>query len=560
MNKKQASILTVIQHALRQNQRIFFGMSLVFVLITGYFLWNLKEIQRKNVEIRNVVYQLEVDNLNEQNSVFKLCLATDPEVRSEYSTMCDTYDIEIQNHLKTLRQHMPKEEETLNQIQLTLQSALRSRQMAVLNGSIHGDGSAALKLLNEEYLPQMQEVDSLCQNMSQRVTTECQRKIEHMVIVMIGTIIVLISVMIALMIYTSRKKKKIQSLIQVPIQEITIAMQELERGNLNYESNYHSENEMGQLTDSVRKTMHILQGYISNIEQVLHALAKKQYNIENTYEYTGDFLRISKALDSIVDGLNDTMFEITDCMNRVEVAGDQVNQSSVSLAQDTMDNAATIEELFASMEEIVIQVQENLLQMKAVNQQEQEMTQHVEDCWERMHRLQEVMVETVTATDLLKNFMKDMDDITAQINLLSLNATIEAARAGEAGRGFVVVAEEIRKLSAKIMIVTGKSKKYIQDCMGMVQTGMMEIQNMGDVVSQIFEQIQSIQEKVEATSEVSDAQLMEMQNFEKGISDMAQVVQNDSELAEMLDDQAEIMRQSVEAISVKIQEFQLRTV
>lgn len=555
--RKNSSILAIIHKTLGQHQKVFLLMSLLFLAVTGYFLWNLRQIQKENVEIKQSVYDLEKDNLNEQNSVFKMCLAVSGESREEYSSLSDEYDMAIQKRIQKLRQLLPEEKEKLNQIQEVLQSALQDRQLAILNGNTE-NGQKALEILEKDYAPKMQEIASMCEELSGMVTKDCQRRIVQMQEIVVAVVVLLAVVTVGLMIVSQKQKKKIERLINVPIQEIVLAMEELEKGNLQYESSYKSENEMGMLTESIRKTVNTLRDYIGNIEQVLFALSQKEYDIADTFAYQGDFVRISGAMNTIIEELNGTIRGISQEIEIVENTGEQVKETAVVLAKGTMENAATIEELSASMEEIVGQVRKNMREMENINQKEQEITSWIENCWKGIRHSQEVMEQTVETTKYLWNFMADMDEISGQINLLSLNASIEAARAGEAGKGFAVVAEEIRKLSEQTVIVTGKSKQYIQNCTQAVENGMNEVEQTGTEMSQIAEQVRRIRDMVKTASEVSGSQLIAMQNCEEGIADMAKLVQKYSNMAEQLEEKARTMELSVEEICVEMQQFKLK--
>lgn len=555
--RKNSSILAIIHKTLGQHQKVFLLMSLLFLAVTGYFLWNLRQIQKENVEIKQAVYDLEKDNLNEQNSVFKMCLAVSEESREEYSSLSDEYDMAIQKRIQKLRQLLPEEKEKLNQIQEVLQSALQDRQLAILNGNTE-NGQKALEILEKDYAPKMQEIASMCEELSGMVTKDCQRRIVQMQEIVVAVVVLLAVVTVGLMIVSQKQKKKIERLINVPIQEIVLAMEELEKGNLQYESSYKSENEMGMLTESIRKTVNTLRDYIGNIEQVLFALSQKEYDIADTFAYQGDFVRISGAMNTIIEELNGTIRGISQEIEIVENTGEQVKETAVALAKGTMENAATIEELSASMEEIVGQVRNNMREMENINQKEQEITSWIENCWKGIRQSQEVMEQTVETTKYLWNFMADMDEISGQINLLSLNASIEAARAGEAGKGFAVVAEEIRKLSEQTVIVTGKSKQYIQNCTQAVENGMNEVEQTGTEMSQIAEQVRRIRDMVKTASEVSGSQLIAMQNCEEGIADMAKLVQKYSNMAEQLEEKARTMELSVEEICVEMQQFKLK--
>lgn len=558
-NKDRKSILTMLQKTLWMNQILLLLLAVLFLLMTCYCLWDLKQIQRENIEIKETVFQLEKNNLNEQNTVYKMCIATERKIRDAYSQKSNEYDMAVQEDIKELRKLLPEEKTSLNEIQKLLQSALQDRSKAILSGSTGGNGEMVLKNLEENYVPKMQEIEKLCAKFSDKVSEKSHKRIVRMQRIILAMTLLMVLITAVLIVFSDRKRRKLQKLIHVPVQEMLTALKELEKGNLQYEGSYQSEDEMGILAESVRNTVRILRGYIGNIEHVLKSLSEKNYDIDNHYEYQGDFVKISTALNTIIKELNETVGDISNGIYVVENAGIQVKDSAVTLAKETMENAATIEELTSSMEEIVGQVKQNLEKLEQVNRQEKEITSWIENCHVEMQGLEQDMEEVVKHTQCLESFMTDMDAITRQINMLSLNASIEAARAGNMGRGFAVVAEQIRCLSEQTVVVTHKSKKYIQDCMDSVDKGQNEVRQTGNEMNRITNHIIEIKDMIQETSEVSNAQLHAMENFEVAIEDMAKIVQNDSSMANGLERQAGDMDTSVDMILSKVQQFKLRS-
>lgn len=557
--KKQEkdSILTIIKRTLQQNRRSFIVMSFLFAALILYFLWSLDKLQTENIEIREAVYELEKDNLNEQLSVMKICLAQSEESKTEYTQLSDIYDIKIQEQIKNLRQILPEEKDNLNSIQKILQSAWQDRQLAIMSASLNEEWEKALTILEEDYSPKMEQIAQICTELSQKAALEGKKQIQNIKITMIGVICALIVLAVLEIIISHRQHIKIKRLINIPIGEIITAMRELEKGNLAYESTYTSDNEMGMLMESIRKTTRILRGYIGNIEYMLKALSEKEYTVKNQYVYSGDFVRISDAINTIIGELNSTVKEISTDTEIVREAGLQVEKLAVVLAKDTMDNAASVEELSASIEEIVEQVNRSKEKIADVNSAEKEVTGWAEECCERMEHLGIAMDNTIDSTKYLQSFINDLEDITDEITMLSLNASIEAARAGKEGKGFAVVAEQIRKLSAQTAEAAEKAKQYINNCVHEVQSGKSQAEHTGNQVVMITEQMRNIRNMVEDINRVSEIQLNEIKGFEKSIQDMANIIQNDSGIAVHLEGHSESLKMCVDEMSGKMEEFKV---
>lgn len=555
--EKSQSILASINQVFKQTQRMFIAISIVFLAIISLLVWGLNRIEKSDVAIKDMVHNLENDNLNEQNSVYKMCLAVDEESKNNYIKISESYDISIQKEIKELTKMIPSEKETFIEIQSILQNALQDRQLAIANCQLQNQNQKALEILEQDYAPKMETISSLCKKLSEKISKKSQQRINILQKLVLGSIVIFIIAFINLILTSLRQKRKIEKLIHVPVQEILKAMEELSNGNLQYESNYYSDNEMGLLNEQIRCTTKILRGYIENIESVLTSLASKNYAIENHYSYNGDFIRISKAINHIIGHLNHTIRIINADIQQLDDAGTKVATASEALAKDTMQNAATIEQFSASVEEIISQLQQNLSRMDEIFQEEQKITDSIDSCKTKINELDNIMEQTVDAAQYLYSFMKDMDDISEQINLLSLNDSIEAARAGSEGRGFAVVAQEIRNLSKQTILVTKKSREYIDNCNQSAQNGMTQIQCTKREITHITEQIHHIKDMAKDTSEISHSQLIEMKCFGDGVVDMAQVVQHDSDMSENLEQLSCNMEQSVQHIRKRMEEFKI---
>lgn len=553
------SILQIVQKTFRENRRIFLGISFLFLCVNVTLLWNLNQMEQENTTMKEMVTDLEKDNLNEQISVFKMCLAATEKEKKEYDQLSISYDMEIQRKIKTLRQMMPEQKQKLNSIQVILQQALKVRHLAILSSSAKADSERALQVLDTDYAPKMEKIADICKELSFQVTRSCEKRIQQIIFVSILSLIVVIAATIFSILISRKRGKKMQDLIREPIRQIVQAMQEMEQGNLDYMISYQEQNEMGFLAVSIRDTMKTLKGYIENIGQVLEALADKQYSIVTDYKYKGDFKQIGDALHIIVEELNQVVEEISKGTKVVAETEKESRRIADILVDDTLENAASIQELSSSIEEIVEQVQENLKKIQEVQSEEVSISGHVDECFHSMEILQEVMRRTVESSEYLKEFMKNMDEISEEIRLLSLNASIEAARAGEAGKGFAVVSDGIRKLSEQTVEITKKSKMYIKNCTDELYNGRSVVKHTGEEISKVVDEFHRILEMVSEVSEVSHGQLQELEVFEGNVTGMSEIVEKDSEMAESLKEKMLDMAQAVEKMCLKMQEFEIRT-
>ena len=130
------------------------------------------------------------------------------------------------------------------------------------------------------------------------------------------------------------------------------------------------------------------------------------------------------------------------------------------------------------------------------------------------------------------NIISEIESIASQTNLLSLNASIEAARAGEAGRGFSVVAEEIRQLAEQSAKAAVDTRDLIESSMREIAEGSRAVERASDSIDNVVSGIKQIAESSKDLSVMVITQAETMRQAEQGISQISEVVQNNSAAAQ----------------------------
>ena len=119
-----------------------------------------------------------------------------------------------------------------------------------------------------------------------------------------------------------------------------------------------------------------------------------------------------------------------------------------------------------------------------------------------------------TASDNISKIIKTIDDIAMQTNLLALNAAVEAAHAGTFGRGFMVVAEEVRSLAGKSKQAADQTKELILESMEKVKLGVITARNSEEEIKSVINEVQNVNEVASEISKTAGDRLAAVEKIE----------------------------------------------
>lgn len=244
---------------------------------------------------------------------------------------------------------------------------------------------------------------------------------------------------------------------------------------------------------------------------------------------------LTKGIDvQSEDEIGELVQSVNAMREKMNNAVGQAMEVSSVLTDSASKEAAAIEETSASLDEIASMTRQNAENTIAANQLMQSAKDAIGKANNSMNELTRSMKDIAKASEQTQKIVKSIDEIAFQTNLLALNASVEAARAGEAGSGFAVVADEVRNLAMRAKESAQTSSNLIEDIVHKVRAG----GNLVTVTSEAFGEVTSSSDKVVALMKdiavASQEQSQGITQVNNAIAEMSSSTQQNASNAENL--------------------------
>jgi methyl-accepting chemotaxis protein len=473
---------------LNVSQKLGLGFGVVLLLMAGLGIFSLRQLSRVN----NATVDLATSWMPSVEALAKLRFDTATLKRRELNLLLadrkniDSWKEQIQElhsalgadykHYEPLissdqerklyddyRADMVKAESAQTQVTKLAGKGKRKEAIRLSQGAGRVAIDAALEKLGEDIKLNIDGGDA-----SARSAAETYASSRYWVI---GMIVAAVALDIVLLLATTKS-------IADPVHKTMAVLQSLAVRDLTTILEVESTDELGAMAVALNRTIEVLRGTLATITQSAEQLASASEEISAGAGQTAESSRVQSdqtlQVATAMQEMSSTVLQISDNSQKA-------SDASRSAAEAARNGGKVVEETLVTMRGIA----------------------------DSTAKVASTVTQLGKGSEQIGKIISVIDDIADQTNLLALNAAIEAARAGEQGRGFAVVADEVRKLAER----TTKATKEIAD---MIKSIQQETQN---AVQAMEQEIKEVHVGVEKTS-ASGAALREIIKMSENVGDM----------------------------------------
>ena len=372
-----------------------------------------------------------------------------------------------------------------------------------------------------------------------------------------NTILITIVIMIIGIIIAIRLARKITNPIKLCVDRI----EKLAQGDFKSPAPIiDSKDETAILAEATRVIVDNISTITEDAEYLLGEMRSGNFDIESNApeSYKGDFEDLRVSIEGIRDSLSSTLMQINEAADQVACGSEQVSMSSQSLAQGATEQAASINDLDSRVTMINEEIKTNAKNALAAKKQTENAGVMVTDANNQMQNMIVAMNDISKKSDEIAKIIKTIDDIAFQTNILALNAAVEAARAGSAGKGFSVVADEVRNLAGKSAEAAQNTALLIEQSVQAVSKGKNMADETGKAITMVLESAQSVVQLVNNIVISCDKQGNESDKIKEGTDQIDKVIQNNSATSEESAAAAEELNSQAVMLKELVGYFRLR--
>ncbi len=343
-------------------------------------------------------------------------------------------------------------------------------------------------------------------------------------------ILIVIFTLIGILFLRSRLKK--------PLDKVVTAAQAIESGTMDDSTvkllgTIKSRDEIGRLAGSMQQAINSISKVVSDIGMLSDAVSRNDLTVQiDSSAHNGKYKDITVLVDGLVSELGSLIKNVSLVSGRISSGSELISAGSQTLAQGSTEQAAAIEEISATSSHIVEKAKNNSKNANQSRGMAEKVQKEAELGSEKMQRLFAALEEISASSKNISTITKAIEEIAFQTNILSLNAAVEAAHAGALGKGFAIVAGEVKRLAEKSSEAARQTNLLVGTSIVKSKDGTVIGQEMQHTLNSIVSGINEAVESIKLIALESTEQVDAIEQLNSGIGQISQVVLHNTATAE----------------------------
>ncbi len=365
-----------------------------------------------------------------------------------------------------------------------------------------------------------------------------------------------------------------------PITNLVGVAEAVSVGDVSADVEVNSKDEVGLLAASFNDMI----DYLREVAGAAESISKNDLTV--TVEPKSDKDVLGSSFKTMVTNLTGMIRQLQDNSTQLVSAATEIASSSEQMSRGATDQSEQMVQISTAVEEMsatIVESSRNAGEASDASKNASENASNggeiMSETIQGMQRITDVVrgsAESIgklaTSADQIGEIIGVIDDIADQTNLLALNAAIEAARAGEQGRGFAVVADEVRKLAERTGKATGEITDMIkgiqtetQEAVGSMETGIKEVDQgrdladrAGSSLSEIVSMSQRVMDMVTQIATAAEEQSAAAEQISKSVENVASITKETATGAEQSATAAEELNRQAEGMQGMAAQFRIQ--